>query len=117
MRLLKEAIRRIDELSNIITRVENIEKNLSSVNVEMIEQPEVMDEENNNLVFGNNLNSLVDVVSKSVRKAREPAPKMHSQQIEVLKTVVQEEREHEKRKNNLLIFGLNTENENGVGIS
>ena len=77
MRLLIEAIRRIDELSNIITRVENIEKKLSSANVELIEQPEVMDAETNNPVSGNNLNSWVDVVSKSVRKAREPAPKMH----------------------------------------
>ena len=65
----------------------------------MGDQKETMNAENNETVspkesvFGN----WVDVVSKSVKKSREPAPKMHSQQIEVVNTVINEERERDKR--------------------
>ena len=53
----------------------------------------------------------IGLVSKSVKKPREPALKMHSQQIEVVNTVIYKEREREKRKSNLLIFGLTNEGE------
>ena len=53
----------------------------------------------------------VDVVSKSVKKANVPSQKMHAQQIEVVNSVLYEERERDKRKNNLLIFGLGDQNE------
>ena len=66
----------------------------------MVDQQEAMGTDNvetvilKEPVFGN----WVGEVSKSLKKPREPAPKMHSQQIEVVNTVIYEEREREKRK-------------------
>ena len=61
----------------------------------------------------------VDVVSKSIKKANNPDPKMHVQQIEVVNSILYEEREREKRKNNILIFGLSNQDEdqNGQGVT
>ena len=111
MKLLKEALRRLDELSGIVDKVNYLEEKAKSVVVEMVDQQEAMDADNFDTVtpkepvFGN----WVDVVSKSVKKPREQAPKMHSQQIEVVNTVIYEEREREKGKSNLLILGLSNE--------
>ena len=43
---------------------------------------------------------------------------MHAQQIEVVNSFLQGEREREKRKNNLLIFGLSKhdEDQNVTGV-
>ena len=67
-----------------------------------------MDAENNDSVSPKEpvFENCVDVESKSFKKSREPTPKMHSQQIEVVNTIFYEEPEREKRKSNLLIFGL-----------
>ena len=58
----------------------------------------------------------VDVVSKSIKKENDPAPKLHAQQIEVINSVL---KESEKRKNNLLIFGLSNQDEdqNDQGVT
>ena len=45
---------------------------------------------------GNKSRGWVDVVSKSIKKFNDPAPKMHAQQIEVVNSVLYEEREREK---------------------
>ena len=51
------------------------------------------------------------VVSKFEKKTNGPIKKMSSKQIEVVNSVLNEDKEREKRKNNLLIFGLNKEEE------
>ena len=57
------------------------------------------------------------VVSKFEKKTKGPIKKMSSQQIEVVNSFLNEDKEREKRKNNLLIFGLNKEEEEKESVS
>ena len=43
MKLLKEALRRLDELSGIVDRVNNLEEKAKSVVLDMVDQQEAMD--------------------------------------------------------------------------
>ena len=118
--LVNDLTKRLNEQTQLESRIEALEERAGPVNIDMIDlQDQIeIDTELDDTTTAKP-RGWVDVVSKSVKKANDPAPKMHAQQIEVVNSVLYKEREREKRKNNLLIFGLSNEDEdkNGTQVS
>ena len=112
--MLNDLSKRLNELTSLESRIKSLEEKTGLVNIDLIDHHDEfeIDTELFDAVTakgpgpGNKSIGWVDVVSKSIKKINDPAPKMHVQQIQVVNSVLYEEREREKRKNNLFIFVL-----------
>ena len=93
-------------VSNLTKRVESLENKSPVQDVEMEEQSSTATNPPPSSV--SIVDNWVTVVSrKTHNQNNEPLPKLSSNQSEILNSIFVEKDERERRKNNLLIFGVN----------